>query len=137
MLSVAILTAFFGRHSASAGRSTLNDIEPVTTTFSAETNWSSINIGSLVVVLGMMLVSNQSNRRERALLIIFVVSGSLIYSTLRAARILQFEKPLDDLHLSHLSLLRPAAAARQTLIALWDRSSFSRINLLYSMRASM
>jgi hypothetical protein len=37
--------------------------------------------GSLVVVVGMMLVSNRSNRRERPLLIIFGVSGSLIYST--------------------------------------------------------
>ena len=38
--------------------------------------------GSLVVLVGMMLVSNRSNRRER-LLNIFVISGSLIYSTLR------------------------------------------------------
>jgi hypothetical protein len=37
--------------------------------------------GSLVVVVGMMLVSNRSNRRERLLLIIFVVFASLIYST--------------------------------------------------------
>jgi hypothetical protein len=42
----------------------LNDIEPVTT-FSAETNWSSMTNGLLVVVVGMMLVSNRSNRRER------------------------------------------------------------------------
>jgi hypothetical protein len=45
------------------------------TTFSDETNWSSITNGSLVVLVGMMLVSNRSNRRERLLLIIFVVSG--------------------------------------------------------------
>jgi hypothetical protein len=56
-----------------AGRSTLSDIEPVTT-FSDDTNWSSINTGSLVVPVGMMLVSNRSNRRDRLLLIIFVVS---------------------------------------------------------------
>ena len=30
--------------------------------------------GSLVVLVGMMLVSNRSNRRERLLLIIFIVS---------------------------------------------------------------
>ena len=40
-----------------AGRSTLNDMEPVTT-FSGETNLSSMTTGSLVVVVGMMLVSN-------------------------------------------------------------------------------
>jgi hypothetical protein len=68
-----------------AGRSTLSDIELVTT-FSDETNLSSMTTGSVVVVVGMMLVSNRSNRPERPLLIIFVVSGSLIYSTLRAAR---------------------------------------------------
>jgi hypothetical protein len=44
-------------------------------TFSGETNLSSITTGSLVVLVGMMLVSNRSNRRERLLLIIFVVSG--------------------------------------------------------------
>jgi hypothetical protein len=57
-----------------AGRSTLSDMELVTT-FSGEKNWSSINTGPLVVVVGMMLVSNRSNRRDRLLLIIFVVSG--------------------------------------------------------------
>ena len=67
------------------------------TTLSAETNWSSITSGSLVMLVGMMLVSNRSNRRERLLLIIFVVSGSLILLDAPAARILQFEKPLDDL----------------------------------------
>jgi hypothetical protein len=36
---------------------------------------SSINTGSLVVVVGMMPVSNRSNRRQRLLLIIIV--GSL------------------------------------------------------------
>jgi hypothetical protein len=45
------------------------------TTFSGETNWSSNTTGLLVVLVGMMLVSNRSNRRERFLLIIFVVSG--------------------------------------------------------------
>src|SRR5260370_28167150 len=44
-----------------AGRSTSSDIELVTT-FSGETNWSSITIGLLVVSVGMMLVSNRSNR---------------------------------------------------------------------------
>ena len=53
-----------------AGRSTSIDIEPVTT-FSAETNWIVTATGWLV---GMMRVSNCSNRRERFLLIIFVVS---------------------------------------------------------------
>ena len=57
-----------------AGRSTSIDIELVTT-FSGETNWSSITIGLLVVSVGMMLVSNRSNRRERFLLIIFIVSA--------------------------------------------------------------
>ena len=33
--------------------------------------------GSLVVLVGMMLVSNRSSRRDSLLLIIFVVSGSL------------------------------------------------------------
>ena len=47
------------------------DIELVTT-FSGETNWS-INTTGLQV--GMTLVSNRSNRRERLLLIILVVSG--------------------------------------------------------------
>src|ERR1700676_4037743 len=56
-----------------AGRSTWSDIELVTT-FSGETNWSSITSG-LVVLVGMMLVSNRSNRRERLRVIIFVVSG--------------------------------------------------------------
>src|ERR1700676_87904 len=56
-----------------AGRSTSSDIELVTT-FSGETNWSSITSG-LVVLVGMMLVSNRSNRRERLRVIIFVVSG--------------------------------------------------------------
>jgi hypothetical protein len=50
-------------------------MEPVTT-FSGETNWSSIATGSLVMLVGMMLVSNRSNRRDRLLLIIFVVSGA-------------------------------------------------------------
>jgi hypothetical protein len=63
-----------------AGRSTSIDIELVTT-FSDETNWSSNTTGLLVVLVGMMSVSNRSNRRERFLLIIFGVSGSLIYST--------------------------------------------------------
>jgi hypothetical protein len=53
----------------------LSDIEPVTT-FSGETDWSSITTESLVVLVGRMLVSNRSNRRERLLLIIFVVSGA-------------------------------------------------------------
>jgi hypothetical protein len=57
-----------------AGRSTSSDIELVTT-FSAETNWSSMTTGLLVVLVGMMLVSNRSSRRERLLLIIFVVSA--------------------------------------------------------------
>src|ERR1700680_5143285 len=57
-----------------AGRSTSIDIELVTT-FSGETNWSSITIGLLVVSVGMMLVSNRSNRRERFLLIILIVSA--------------------------------------------------------------
>jgi hypothetical protein len=39
------------------------------TTFSGETNW--INI-TTVLLVGMMLVSNRSNRRERLLIIIFV-----------------------------------------------------------------
>jgi hypothetical protein len=46
----------------------LSDIELVTT-FSGETNW--INI-TTVLLVGMMLVSNRSNRRERLLIIIFV-----------------------------------------------------------------
>jgi hypothetical protein len=41
-------------------------MEPVTT-FSGDTNWSSINTGLLAVLVGMMLVSNRSNRRERLL----------------------------------------------------------------------
>jgi hypothetical protein len=57
-----------------AGRSTLSDMELVTT-FSGETNWSSITTGLVFVVVGMMLVSNRSKRRERLLLIIFVVFG--------------------------------------------------------------
>jgi hypothetical protein len=56
-----------------AGRSTSSDIELVTT-FSDETNWSIISTGLLVMPVGMLLVSNRSNRRERFLLIIFVVS---------------------------------------------------------------
>jgi hypothetical protein len=48
-----------------AGRSTLSDMELVTT-FSAETNWSSITNGSLGMLVGMMLVSNRSNRRDRS-----------------------------------------------------------------------
>ena len=59
-----------------AGRSTSSDIELVTT-FSGEKNRSIISTGLRVVLVGMMLVSNRSNRRERLLLIIFVVSGSL------------------------------------------------------------
>jgi hypothetical protein len=43
------------------------------TTFSGETNWSSMTNGSRVVLVGVMLVSNRSSRRERFLLIIFVV----------------------------------------------------------------
>jgi len=58
-----------------AGRSTSIDIEPVTT-FSAETNLSSMTTGSLVVLVGMMLVSNRSNRRERLLFIIVVCHKS-------------------------------------------------------------
>ena len=57
-----------------AGRSTSIDMELVTT-FSGETNWSSITTGLRVVLVGMMLVSNRSNRRERLLLIIFIFSG--------------------------------------------------------------
>src|SRR3984893_8619696 len=53
-----------------AGRSTSSDIEPVTT-FSAETNWIVIATGWLI---GMTWVSNRSNRRDRLLLTIFVVS---------------------------------------------------------------
>jgi hypothetical protein len=45
------------------------------TTFSSETNWSSITTGLRVVVVGMTVVSNRSNRRVRFLPIIFVVSG--------------------------------------------------------------
>jgi hypothetical protein len=41
-------------------------------TFSGETNW--INI-TTVLLVGMVLVSNRSNRRERLRVIIFVVSG--------------------------------------------------------------
>ena len=44
--------------------------------------------GSLVVLVGIMLVSNRSNRRDRLLLIIFVVFGSLILLDAPAARIL-------------------------------------------------
>ena len=51
-----------------AGRSTSSNIQLVTT-FSGERNWSAITIGLLV---GMMLVSNCSSRRERLLLIIIV-----------------------------------------------------------------
>ncbi len=58
-----------------AGRSTLSDMEPVTT-FSGETNCSSMANGSLVVLVGMMLVSNRSNRRERPLLFIVVCHKS-------------------------------------------------------------
>ena len=54
-----------------AGKSTLIDMELVTT-FSGETNW--INI-TTVLMVGMVLVSNRSNRRERLRVIIFVVSG--------------------------------------------------------------
>jgi hypothetical protein len=56
-----------------AGRSTSINIELVTT-FSGETNWSSITT-LLAVLVGMMLVSNRSRRSERLLLIILVVSG--------------------------------------------------------------
>ena len=56
-----------------AGRSTSSDIELVTT-FSGETNWSSITTGLRVVLVGMTVVSNRSNRRVRFLPIIFVVS---------------------------------------------------------------
>jgi len=48
----------------------LIDMELVTT-FSGETNWINITTGLLV---GMVLVSNLSNRRVRLLLIIFIVS---------------------------------------------------------------
>ena len=48
-----------------AGKSTSSDIELVTT-FSGETNWINITTGLLV---GMTVVSNRSNRRERLLLI--------------------------------------------------------------------
>jgi hypothetical protein len=41
------------------------------TTFSGEKNWSIISTGMLV---GLTVVSNCSSRRERLLLIIFVVS---------------------------------------------------------------
>jgi hypothetical protein len=64
-------------------------MEPVIT-FSDETNLSSMTTGSLVAVVGMMLVSNRSSRRERLLLIIFVgsvdrsvISGLLIPEQLR------------------------------------------------------
>jgi hypothetical protein len=60
------LVCLFG--DCGAGRSTSIDIELVTT-FSDETNW--INI-TTVLLVGMMLVSNRSNRRERLLIIIFV-----------------------------------------------------------------
>ena len=53
-----------------AGRSTSIDIELVTT-FSGETNWINIPPGLRV---GMTVVSNRSSRRERLLLIIFVLS---------------------------------------------------------------
>jgi hypothetical protein len=49
----------------------LSGIEPVTT-FSGEKNWINITTGLLV---GVVLVSNRSNRRERLRVIIFVVSG--------------------------------------------------------------
>jgi hypothetical protein len=74
----------------------LSDMELVTT-FSGEKNLSSMTTGSLVALVGRMLVSNRSNRRERLLLIIFVVSGSLIYSTLRRRGSLSLRSPLDDL----------------------------------------
>jgi hypothetical protein len=66
------LTHLFGV--CGAGRSTLSDMELVTT-FSGETNLSSVTTGSLVVLVDMVVVSNRSNRRERLLVIIFVVSG--------------------------------------------------------------
>jgi hypothetical protein len=54
-----------------ARRSTLSDIELVTT-FSGEKNWSSNTIGLLVLLVGVMLVSNCSKRRDKLLLIIIV-----------------------------------------------------------------
>ena len=53
-------------------RSTSSDMELVTS-FSGETNWSSITTGLLVVLVGMM-VSNRSNRRERLRVIILLYS---------------------------------------------------------------
>jgi hypothetical protein len=53
-----------------AGRSTSSDMVLVTT-FSGEKNWSIIVTGWLV---GRMVVSNRSKRRDRPLLIIFVLS---------------------------------------------------------------
>jgi hypothetical protein len=52
------------------GRSTTSVIELVTT-FSGEKNWRIISTGWLV---GRMVVSNRSKRRDRPLLIIFVLS---------------------------------------------------------------
>jgi hypothetical protein len=52
-----------------AGKSISIDIELVTT-FSGDKNWSIISTGMLV---GMTVVSNRSNRRERLLIIIIVV----------------------------------------------------------------
>jgi hypothetical protein len=54
-----------------AGKATSIDIERVTTFF-GETNWSINTTGLLVVLVGMRLLSNRSNRRERLLLIVIV-----------------------------------------------------------------
>ena len=70
--SLRRLPCLFG--DGGAGRSTLSDMELVTT-FSVEKNLSSMTTGSQVVLVGMMQVSNRSNCRERLLLVIFVASG--------------------------------------------------------------
>jgi hypothetical protein len=64
-----------GRRTVPRYISTSIDIEPVTT-FSTETNWSSMTNGSRVVLVGMILVSNRSNRLERFLLNILVVHSA-------------------------------------------------------------
>jgi hypothetical protein len=51
------------------------------------------------VVVGMMLVSNRSNRRDRPLLIIFVVSGSLESMTSSWMRPEALSKRLNSLPL--------------------------------------
>ena len=90
-----------------AGRSTSIDIELVTT-FSGETNWSSITTGLLVVLVGMMLVSNRSNRRERFLLIIFIVS---------AVRPMISRPPIPEQLLRRMLLPRPTPPASTRALA--------------------